>query len=84
MVYTSTPYNSKGYSFLRLNNDPLWYSSLSDVTEAFLYDPHNVPTSKDHLEAEVPEAHYTVPLARQGLQWRVPTAQLFLGAQWST
>ena len=69
VVYTSTPYNSKGLLISAIeSNDPVVvFEPKRCYRGPFYGDPHNVPTWKDHPEAEVPEAHYTVPLGKARL-----------------
>ncbi len=69
VVYTSTPYNSKGLLISAIeSNDPVVvFEPKRCYRGPFYGDPHNVPTWKDHPEAEVPEAHYTVPLGEARL-----------------
>ena len=68
-MYTSTPYNSKGLLISAIeSNDPVVvFEPKRCYRGPFYGDPHNVPTWKDHPEAEVPEAHYTVPLGKARL-----------------
>ena len=69
VVYTSTPYNSKGLLISAIeSNDPvIVFEPKRCYRGPFYGDPHNVPTWKDHSEAEVPDAHYTIPLGEARL-----------------
>ena len=69
VVYASTPYNAKGLLIAAIEcNDPVIVLEPKRCYRGPFYgDPHNVPTWKDHPEAQVPESHYTVEIGKARL-----------------
>jgi len=69
VVYCSTPRNAKGLLTAAIEcNDPvIFFEPKRCYRGPFYGDPHNVPTWKDHPQAEVPTEYYRIDLGKAEL-----------------
>ena len=66
VVYCSNPNNAKGLltSAIECNDPVIFFEPKRCYRCPFYGDPHNVPTLKGHVKADVPEGHYAIPLEK--------------------